>query len=255
MMKDTEYKGKISIGDKHTLSNRISAKLEKSGMVFLDFNGGDVAAAKVGISKLKLHDKLTGNIEWAPSSKKGHLELTSTHVDKVEVIVKPPLPLPADLMQVDLKIVARPTLDACEVKVTVNPLKKTATIELIKKMNHKLCKQAKLNVNANNQSGVLTLTTPAHRQFDVDHSLELSINHGLNKGSPTANVLYTAGINKELSAKLKLNNVQNKNVDGTLSAELKLSKDTKAVANVPITSLNSQGLGKPTFVIETTYVF
>jgi hypothetical protein len=249
-MQNTEYKSKINIGEKHSLTNTISAKLDKSGTAFVDFDGGDLSNAKVGIKDLNVLDDLVASVEWTNSKKAGKLKLVSTRIDNVTITAEPNLPLPADLSTVKVEVQAKQSLDICDAKVTVNPLARTATLELVKALDHQLCKEAKLEVNATSQNGTLTLTTPTKRQMDIDHSLELKL-VASKSGLDSAQCVYKAGVTDELSAKLTLKD----NKTGSLSADYKLGPNMKAVAEMPITSLNAQGLGKPTFTIDTTYEF
>lgn len=252
LLSGTKYKGKITVkpDGAATLASTLSSKLRKSGTAFVDFSGGDLSNAKLGINDLQVLDDLVGSVEWTSSKKAGKLKLVSSHVKDVTITATPTLPLPADLTKVDVKVEAKKKLDFADAKVTVMPLAKQGTLELIKKLDSKLCKQAKLVLDSSKQNGTLTLNTPTKRQFDLDHSLELKV-VATKEGVGTAECLYTAGVTKDLSAKLLLN----KEKKGKLSAEYKISSDLKAIAECPITALNAQGLGKPTFTIETTYQF
>ena len=93
------------------------------------------------------------------------------------------------------------------------------------------------------------LTTPTHVLLDIDHSVEITASGGLEKSPMAAECLYKAS-KGDLLMKLKLTSAQK----GELKAEYKLDKLT-AMATVPITSLNAQGLGQPMLEIKSNYDF
>lgn len=252
MLAGTKYTGKVTVkpGGDAAVSSQFSSKLRKSGTAYLDFSGGDVSNAKVGIKDLKVLDNVQGSVEWSNSKKTGKLKLVSSHIENVKITAEPSLPLPSDLSTVPVIVEAKKSLDIGDATVKVNPLARTATLDLIKKLDHKLCSQVKLSVDATKQTGTLTLNTPKTRQMDIDHSLEVKL-VGSKAGLDQAQCVYTAAVTSDLSAKVTLN----KDKTGSLSADYKLGPDMKAVASCPITSLSAQGLGKPTFTVETTYEF
>merc|ERR1712167_139995 len=99
-----------------------------------------------------------------------------------------------------------------------------------------------VTVKVNPLARTATLDPPKTRAADIDHSLELKM-VGSKAGLDKAECTYTAKV------------TLNKEKKGSISADYKLGPDMKAVATCPITSLSAQGLGKPTFTVETTYEF
>lgn len=93
------------------------------------------------------------------------------------------------------------------------------------------------------------LTTPKRVLLDIDHSVEITASGGLEKSPMAAECLYKAS-KGNLSTSLKLTSAQK----GEMKAEYKLDKLT-AMATVPITSLNAQGLGQPMLEVKSNYDF
>mmetsp|Transcript_10409 Transcript_10409/g.19760 ORF Transcript_10409/g.19760 Transcript_10409/m.19760 type:complete len:261 (+) Transcript_10409:81-863(+) len=257
---DTQYKGKVIVKGTDLKSSKLvsifETKLEKSGKAYLEFNGGEIAGCSVGVRDVKVHDKVTGSVNYCPQSKKGKAVISTTAVEGMEIIASPNLPPPASLAEVDIKMITKHKLSnpELETKLTIYPFKSQGMLEVLKKVDHALLKQAKMTVDSGKQSASLMLVSHTKPLFQFDHSMELTLDGLAVKSKPNGKILLKTQFNKELSSKVQIDMSSSGSAKGKLMAEYKMGKLT-AVGTVPVTSLSAQGLGQPTFEITSTYDF
>jgi hypothetical protein len=175
----------------------------------------------------------------------------ATVADNINLIVSPSIPLPSDMYDGPVKLVTKHSLKspAISTKLTIHPLAGKGELELTKTFDHDLLSKAVLTVDSAKQNAKLVLSTPTKLLMDIKHSVEVTASGGLEKAPVAAECLYKAE-KGDFLCKLKLTSKQT----GELKAEYKLDKLT-AVATVPITSLNAQGLGSPMLEIKSDYDF
>lgn len=247
---NTAYEGTLNLSKK-SLKSKMETKLEKSGKAYVEFNGSDLNDATVGLKDVQVQDKMKATVSYHVASQTGKLEVDATVADNINLIVSPSIPLPSDMYDCPVKLVTKHTLKSpgISTKLTIHPLASKGELEVTKSFDHDLLSKAVLTVDSQKQNAKLVLTTPTHVLLDIDHSVEITASGGLEKSPMAAECLYKAS-KGDLLMKLKLTSAQK----GELKAEYKLDKLT-AMATVPITSLNAQGLGQPMLEIKSNYDF